>query len=142
MSSKNVVGGSGGETFRSGPPVEREPHDFTECYPLTMLPASMSSNAVQPIMKARGKGAIVNTASGAGVNPGTGQGAYDAYTREQGQPVAEPLVQLQRPRRALFEVSGLATVRVATSSRDSKARRVQSCVGSNATRRSDLSLGG
>jgi NAD(P)-dependent dehydrogenase (short-subunit alcohol dehydrogenase family) len=38
----------------------------------------MSSKAVQPIMKAQGKGAIVNIASGAGVNPGTGQGSYGA----------------------------------------------------------------
>ena len=38
----------------------------------------MCSLAVQPIMKAQGKGVIVNIASGAGVNPGKGQAAYGA----------------------------------------------------------------
>lgn len=74
----NVVGGSWGETFRSGPLMELDPHDFIECYRLNVLTAFMSSKAVQPIMKAQGKGAIVNIASGAGVSPGTGQGAYGA----------------------------------------------------------------
>ena len=74
----NVVGGSWGETFRSGPLVELEPHDFIECYRVNVLTAFMCSKAVQPIMKAQGKGAIVNIASGAGVNPGTGQAAYGA----------------------------------------------------------------
>jgi NAD(P)-dependent dehydrogenase (short-subunit alcohol dehydrogenase family) len=74
----NVAGGSWGETFRSGPLVELEPHDFLECYRLNVLTAFMCSLAVQPIMKAQGKGAIVNIASGAGVNPGKGQAAYGA----------------------------------------------------------------
>ena len=72
----NVVGGSWGETFRSGPLVELEPHDFIECYSVNVLTGFMCSKAVQPIMKAQGKGAIVNVASGAGVNPATGQAAY------------------------------------------------------------------
>ena len=62
----NVVGGSWGETFRSGPLMELEPHDFIECYRVNVLTAFMCSKAVQPIMKAQGKGAIVNIASGAG----------------------------------------------------------------------------
>ena len=74
----NVVGGSWGETFRSGPLVELEPHDFIECYRVNVLTGFMCSKAVQPIMKAQGKGAIVNIASGAGVHPGTGQAAYGA----------------------------------------------------------------
>lgn len=74
----NVVGGSWGETFRSGPLVELEPHDFIECYSLNVLTAFMCSKAVQPIMKAQGKGTIVNIASGAGVSPGTGQASYGA----------------------------------------------------------------
>ena len=74
----NVVGGSWGETFRSGPLMELEPHDFIECYRVNVLTAFMCSKAVQPIMKAQGKGAIVNIASGAGVNPGTGQASYGA----------------------------------------------------------------
>ena len=74
----NVVGGSWGETFRSGPLVELEPHDFIECYSVNVLTGFMCSKAVQPIMKAQGKGAIVNVASGAGVNPATGQAAYGA----------------------------------------------------------------
>ena len=74
----NVVGGSWGETFRSGPLMELEPEDFIECYRVNVLSGFMSSKAVQPIMKAQGKGAIVNIASGAGVNPGTGQGSYGA----------------------------------------------------------------
>ena len=74
----NVVGGSWGETFRSGPLVELEPHDFVECYSLNVLTCFMCSKAVQPIMKAQGKGTIVNIASGAGVSPGTGQAAYGA----------------------------------------------------------------
>ncbi|MDA1036173.1 MAG: SDR family oxidoreductase [Chloroflexi bacterium] len=74
----NVVGGSWGETFRSGPLVELEPHDFIECYRVNVLTGFMCSKAVQPIMKAQGRGAIVNVASGAGVNPGTGQASYGA----------------------------------------------------------------
>ena len=74
----NVVGGSWGETFRSGPLVELEPHDFIECYRVNVLTGFMCSKAVQPIMNAQGKGAIVNVASGAGVNPGTGQASYGA----------------------------------------------------------------
>lgn len=74
----NVVGGSWGETFRSGPLMELEPHDFIECYRVNVLTAFMCAKAVQPVMKAQGKGAIVNVASQAGVNPGTGQAAYGA----------------------------------------------------------------
>jgi NAD(P)-dependent dehydrogenase (short-subunit alcohol dehydrogenase family) len=74
----NVAGGSWGETFRSGPLLELEPHDFIECYRLNVLTGLMCSKAVYPIMKAQGKGAIVNIASGAGVNPGVGQAAYGA----------------------------------------------------------------
>lgn len=74
----NVVGGSWGETFRSGPLVGLEPTDFIECYRVNVITAFQCSKAVHPIMKAQGKGAIVNIASGAGVNPGTGQAAYGA----------------------------------------------------------------
>lgn len=74
----NVVGGSWGETFRSGPLDGLEPHDFIECYRANVLTTLMCSKAVQPIMKAQGKGSIINIASEAGVNPGLNQGSYGA----------------------------------------------------------------
>ena len=74
----NVVGGSWGETFRSGPLMELEEHDFLECYKVNVITAFQCAKTVQPIMKAQGKGTIVNIASGSGINPGTGQAAYGA----------------------------------------------------------------
>lgn len=72
----NVVGGSWGETFRSGPVLELQPHDFIECYRVNVITTLLCSKAVHPIMKAQGSGSIINIASGAGVNPGTEQAAY------------------------------------------------------------------
>jgi 7-alpha-hydroxysteroid dehydrogenase len=74
----NVVGGSWGETFRSGPLLELTPHDLMEVYKLNVVTAFMCSTAVVPIMKQQGKGVIVNIASGAGRGPAAGQGAYGA----------------------------------------------------------------
>jgi 3-oxoacyl-[acyl-carrier protein] reductase len=74
----NVVGGSWGETFRSGPLLELTPHDLMEVYRLNVITMFMCSTAVVPIMKQQGKGVIVNIASGAGRGPAAGQGAYGA----------------------------------------------------------------
>jgi NAD(P)-dependent dehydrogenase (short-subunit alcohol dehydrogenase family) len=74
----NVVGGSWGETFRSGPLLEIEPSDVLEAYRLNVVTTFMCSKAVQPIMKQQGKGAIVNIASVAGRRASPGQGAYGA----------------------------------------------------------------
>ncbi len=74
----NVAGGSWGETFRSGPLMELEPHDVIEAYRLNVLTMFMCSKAVQPIMKRQGKGAIVNIASVAGRGPSVGSAAYGA----------------------------------------------------------------
>src|SRR5262249_44545898 len=62
----NVVGGSWGETFRSGPLLGLTPHDLIEVYRVNVLTMFMCSVAVVPIMKKQGKGAIVNIASESG----------------------------------------------------------------------------
>lgn len=74
----NVVGGSWGETFRSGPLLELSPHDLLEVYRVNVLTMFMCSSAVAPIMKQQGKGVIVNIASAAGRGPSPGQAAYGA----------------------------------------------------------------
>ena len=74
----NVVGGSWGETFRSGPLLELTPQDLMEVYRLNVITMFMCSTAVVPIMKKQGKGVIVNIASGAGRGPSPGQGGYGA----------------------------------------------------------------
>ncbi len=74
----NVVGGSWGETFRSGSLLELTPHDLMEVYRLNVVTMFMCSTAVVPIMKKQGKGVIVNIASGAGRGPSPGQGGYGA----------------------------------------------------------------
>lgn len=74
----NVVGGSWGETFRSGPVMEIEASDVMEAYRLNVMTMFMCSQAVQPIMKRQGKGAIINIASGAGRGPSVGSAAYGA----------------------------------------------------------------
>ncbi len=74
----NVVGGSWGETFRSGPLLDLTPHDLMEVYRLNVATMFMCSTAVVPIMRTQGKGDIVNIASGAGRGPAPGQGAYGA----------------------------------------------------------------
>jgi NAD(P)-dependent dehydrogenase (short-subunit alcohol dehydrogenase family) len=74
----NVVGGSWGETFRSGPMLDLSPHDVLEAYRVNVLTMFMCSTAVAPIMKRQGKGCIVNIASEAGRGASPGQGAYGA----------------------------------------------------------------
>jgi 7-alpha-hydroxysteroid dehydrogenase len=74
----NVVGGSWGETFRSGPLLELTPHDLLEVYRLNVVTMFMCSSAVVPIMRRQGKGVIVNIASASGRGPSPGQAAYGA----------------------------------------------------------------
>jgi NAD(P)-dependent dehydrogenase (short-subunit alcohol dehydrogenase family) len=74
----NVVGGSWGETFRSGPLLELTGHDLEEVYRVNVLTMFLCSTAVVPIMKRQGKGVIVNIASAAGRGPSPGQAAYGA----------------------------------------------------------------
>jgi 7-alpha-hydroxysteroid dehydrogenase len=74
----NVVGGSWGETFRSGPLLELSPHDLLEAYNVNLLTMFMCSVAVVPIMKKQGKGVIVNIASEAGRRASPGQAGYGA----------------------------------------------------------------
>lgn len=74
----NVVGGSWGETFRSGPLMEIGADDVMEAYRLNVATMFTCSVAVQPIMKRQGKGVIVNIASVSGRGPSPGQGAYGA----------------------------------------------------------------
>lgn len=74
----NVVGGSWGETFRSGPLLELTPHDLIEGYVLNVVTMFSCATAVVPVMKRQGKGVIVNIASGAGRGASPGQAAYGA----------------------------------------------------------------
>ncbi|MFN0070820.1 MAG: SDR family NAD(P)-dependent oxidoreductase [Chloroflexota bacterium] len=74
----NVVGGSWGETFRGGGVLDIEPNDVMEAYRLNVLTMFMCTKAVQPIMKAQGKGAVINIASMAGRGPSPGSAAYGA----------------------------------------------------------------
>jgi 7-alpha-hydroxysteroid dehydrogenase len=74
----NVVGGSWGETFRSGPILELTPDDLIEGYRLNVVTMFMCSVAVAPLMKKEGKGVIVNIASGAGRGASPGQAGYGA----------------------------------------------------------------
>lgn len=74
----NVVGGSWGETFRSGPLLDLTPHDLLEVYRVNVVTMFSCSAAVVPTMKRQGKGVIVNVASEAGRGPCPGQGAYGA----------------------------------------------------------------
>jgi len=72
------VGGSWGETFRSGPLLELTAHDLMEAYRVNVLTMFLCSTAIVPIMKRQGKGVIVNIASVAGRGPSPGQAAYGA----------------------------------------------------------------
>ena len=74
----NVVGGSWGETFRAGPLMELRPHDLIEAYRVNVLTMFQCSQAVAPIMKRQGKGAIINIASGAGRRASPNSAAYGA----------------------------------------------------------------
>jgi NAD(P)-dependent dehydrogenase (short-subunit alcohol dehydrogenase family) len=74
----NVVGGSWGETFRSGPLLDLTPHDLIEAYRVNVVTMFMCSSAVAPIMKRQGKGVIVNIASTAGRGASPGSAAYGA----------------------------------------------------------------
>ncbi len=74
----NVVGGSWGETFRSGLLIELTPHDLVEAYVLNVVTMFQCSTAVVPIMKQQGKGVIVNIASVAGRGASPGQAGYGA----------------------------------------------------------------
>ena len=74
----NVVGGSWGETFRAGPLMELRPHDLIEAYRVNVLTMFQCSQAVAPIMKRQGKGAIINIASGAGRRASPNSAAFGA----------------------------------------------------------------
>lgn len=74
----NVVGGSWGETFRSGPVMELELSDVMEAYKLNVGTMFLCSKAVQPIMKKQGKGSIINIASIAGRGASINAAAYGA----------------------------------------------------------------
>lgn len=74
----NVVGGSWGETFRSGKLLELTPHDVMEAYQVNVLTMFQCSTAVAPIMQRQGKGVIVNIASVAGRGASPGSAAYGA----------------------------------------------------------------
>ena len=74
----NVVGGSWGETFRAGPLLELSSHDVEEVYRVNVVTMFLCSTGVAPGMRAQGKGAIVNIASGAGRGPSPNSAAYGA----------------------------------------------------------------
>jgi len=74
----NVAGGSWGETFRAGSLLEISDRDVLEAYRVNVVTMFLCSTAVAPLMKQRGKGAIVNIASVAGRGASPSQGAYGA----------------------------------------------------------------
>jgi NAD(P)-dependent dehydrogenase (short-subunit alcohol dehydrogenase family) len=74
----NNAGGTFGETFRPGPLLEITEQDLAETLRTNLWTLFLCSRAVAPIMKAQGKGVIINMASGTGRSPAPGLGAYSA----------------------------------------------------------------
>jgi NAD(P)-dependent dehydrogenase (short-subunit alcohol dehydrogenase family) len=74
----NNAGGAWGESFNVGPLLEITDEDLMETFRLNVKASFLCSQAVVPVMKRHGKGAIINIASTSALGPSPGYASYGA----------------------------------------------------------------
>jgi 3-oxoacyl-[acyl-carrier protein] reductase len=77
----NNAGSTWGDNFRRGPLMDMTEQDFDGCFDLNLKSIFLASIQVAPIMKAQGKGCIINVSSTGGLSltpPGIGFALYGA----------------------------------------------------------------